>query len=486
MKRAVILAVFIALLSTLALPGSLPAEASATPTWTSIVAYFNPNPAPVGGPDELGIVVYSEDDDKALSLPQDVQMAPYQSGTLLIGKIIGEQGFKGSAVISSSTQVVAVYKQAPADNAPYSPIVYTSFDMSQAGQGRIYIPGVQRTTAYDTEIGVQNIETASVVMTPHFYGEDGSERVYDPVVVAGSHSYVFKASDYVEEEFYGSVVIESRLEITQMESRLVAAAQEVQGGGRRAYAYEGVSTGATELMMPEAGCQSGDIQKTSIYAVQNLGINPTNVSVDYYFYDANQNLQVVTSAAKQIQPNFSARFSPCDEDVADQLADIDYMTAVVRSDSEIIAAVCRMTAGNGLATAFLGQALPHSAGDFVTLLPYVEWSSSEDGIHTEIRVLNPNDDMADRVTIEYYNRKGSLVAEHAIGSTAGEGPIPPHGVRMSSPNTQRIIGKRGFTGAVIIRSSVPIVALARVTRSVDVDNFTVLGDDYSGIPYNFK
>ncbi len=486
MKRAVILAVFIALLSTLALPGSLPAEASAVPTWTSIVAYFNPNPAPPEGADELGIVVYSESDGKPLSLPQDVQMAPYQSGTLLIGKIIGEQGFKGSAVISSSARVAAVYKQVPSDNTPYSPIVYTSFDASQAGPGKIFVPGIQRTAAYDLEIGVQNIESAPAVMTLHFYNEEGSPAVPspDPVTVPANRSYVFKASDYIPDEFYGSVVIESQLEITGLPARLVAAVQEIQGGGRRAYAYEAVSTGSSQLLMPAAGCQAGDTQQTSIYAVQNLGGNPTDVYVEYFYYDENHELRALSSAPKTIQPSFSARFSPCDEDVAGELTGVEGMTAVIHSGTENIAAVCRLNANDGLMTAFLGQSAPASAGEFVTLLPYVEWSTAEDGIHTEILVMNPNDLDADDVIITYYNRKGEIAAEHFIGSTGGEGPLPAHSVRTSSPNSQRIIGKRGFTGAVVIRSSVPIIALARVTRFVDIDGFTILGDDYNGIPYN--
>ena len=486
MKRAVILAVFIALLSTLALPGSLPANAESTPTWTSIIAYFNPNPSDGDTPEELGVAVYGDNDSKKpLSLPKDIDMGPFQSGTLLIGKLIGQQGFQGSAVISSSVPVVAVYKQAPSDNAPYSPILYTSFDVSQAGQGKIYIPSIQRSAAYNSQIGVQNIETAAAVLTLHFYNENGEEPFTpDPIPVGANRSYVFKVSDFIGEDFNGSLVIESHLASTELTARLVGAVQEIQGGGRRAYAFEGVSSGSGQLFMPSAGCQAGESKQTTTYAVQNLGADATNVTVDYYYYDQDQNLQSVSSAEQTIQPGYSARFSPCDDEFNEQLTGIgSRMTAIVHSTGENIAAVCRLSAEDGLMTAFLGQPIPDNSSSYTVLLPYVEWSSQADGIHTEILVMNLSEGPANNVHVLYYDRKGKVVADHALGATDGDGPLPAYAVRTSSPSAMRIIGQRGFTGAAVIQSDTPVVALARVTRDVDVDGFTVLGDDYSGIPY---
>ncbi len=485
MKRAAFLAIATALLLTLVLPGSLPAQASTVPTWTSIIAYFNPNPGGVNPVEELGLIVYDDQGKLAISLPQDINMQPYQSGTLLIGKITGMQGFKGSAVMSSSVPVVAVYKQAPNDSTPYSPILYTSFDVSQAGLGKIYIPSIQRTLAYDSEVGVQNIETAAALMTLHFYNEDGTELSAGPFTVPANRSFVFRASDYLIEEFHGSMMIESLLaNTTELNARMVAAVQEVQIGGRRAYAFEGVSGGSPELFMPSAACAAGQSKQTTSFAVQNVGAGDSDVSVEYSYYDENQNLQTLTSSSKTLAPGFSARFSPCDADVAAQLSGVERMTAVIRSTAENIAAVCRLDADDGLMTAYLGQPAPTSPGRYYLLLPYVEWSAQAGGIHTEIVVMNTTGEAASDVDVIYYHRNGKVAAEHKIGSTGSDGPLPAYAARSSSPSSVRIIGARGFNGAVIIESSVPVVALARVTRDVDVDGYTVLGDDYSGIPYN--
>lgn len=484
MKRAVILAIFLALLSTLALPGSIPAEASGPPTWTSIVAYFNPNPGPPDSVEELGVAVYRSEESPPLGLPQGVSMRPFQSGVLLIGQIIQEPGFKGSAVISSSVPVVAVYKQAPADNIPYSPILYTSFDMSQTGQGKVYIPSLQRSAAYDSQIGVQNVEGGPVLLSLRFYGADGNVIDGGTVSVPANRSYVFKASDYFSEDFNGSAIIEGQLESTGLMARLVAAVQEVQGGGRRAYAFEGVASGSTELVMPSAGCQAGETLMTSSYTVQNVGGDATDISVSYYYYDDNGELQSVATTAGGVEPGFSAAFSPCDEEVAEELTGRN-LTAIIRSTGENIAAVCRLSANNGLMTAFLGQPIPASgAGVFRLLLPYVEWSPREGGIHTELLVMNPTDSPADDVRVIYYARSGSVAATHVLGAAGGEGPLPPYTVRTSNPSAMRIVGARGFAGAAIIESSQPVVALARVTRSVDVDGYTLLGDDYNAIPNN--
>jgi hypothetical protein len=47
-------------------------------------------------------------------------------------------------MVSATVPIMAVYKKVANNNEPYSPILYTSFDIGHAGQGDLFIPSVRR------------------------------------------------------------------------------------------------------------------------------------------------------------------------------------------------------------------------------------------------------------------------------------------------------------------------------------------------------
>jgi hypothetical protein len=117
------------------------------------------------------------------------------------------------------------------------------------------------------------------------------------------------------------------------------------------------------------------------------------------------------------------------------------------------------------------------------VLPYVEWATRASGFQTTISVMNASGNPAQNVKAYYYANKGSKhVAEHNISSA--DSPLLPWTRRTTSPVAARAVEGRGFNGAVILESDQPIVALARVVRTVDVNGYKTLGEDYNAIPYN--
>jgi hypothetical protein len=487
MKRVAFLSILIVLLTTLVLPGSIPVEAQSAPTWNSVIAYFNPNPGPVSPPEELSVVLYKEDGTPIyLDFGGDdgsIPMLPYQSGTLLLGQIVTDAEFKGSAMVSATVPIMAVYKRVANNNEPYSPILYTSFDISQAGQGKVFIPSVRRLTAYDTQIGIQNVESLAVELDISIYDLAGTQIHSVAASIPPLTSFIFKMSSYPEQipiPFEGSLVVRSRLAGTSVAARVVAAVQEIQSGGRRAFAYEGLAGNDTFLFMPTAACQAGETALTTAFTVQNTGAIPTNVHVDYINVEGDM---IANSHTATIAPYASFIFDACGEEVLEATQGQE-MSAVIFSDGENIAAVGKLESNDGLMTAFTGQPMEglSSGGVYRVVLPYVEWATRANGFQTTISVMNASAKPAQNVRALYFGNKGdSPVAIHNLGTTANS--LLPYTRRTTSPVAARAVEGRGFNGAVILESDQPIVALARVVRTVDVNGYKTLGEDYNGIPY---
>jgi hypothetical protein len=489
MKRVAFSLMMVVLLMTLALTGSAPVEAQTSPTWNSVIAYFNPNPGPLSPPEELSAVLY-RDNGEQIDLDFGgtngaIPMLPYQSGTLLLGQLNNDPGFQGSAMVSATVPIMAVYKRATSDSEAYSPILYTSFDISQAGQGVIYVPSVRRLPAYDTQVGIQNVESLAVDLEMTIYDADGAA-----VYTASSENlppltaFIFKMSSYAEQipvPFEGSLVVRARLAGTAVAARIVAAVQEIQMGGRRAFAYEGLAEADHFIFMPTAACQAGETAQSTAFTVQNTGTNSANIHVDYY--DGSGEL-IAASASAEVAPYASRTFDACSEEVIEFTQGKD-MSAVVVSEGQRIVVVGRLESSDGLMTAFTGQPMEGLAtgGAFRVVLPYVEWSTRTNGFRTTISVMNVGAEPAVSVKAYYYANKGGVpVAVHNLGTASD--PLLNYTRRTTSPVAARAVEGRGFNGAVILESDQPIVALARVVRTVDISGYKTLGEDYNGIPYN--
>jgi len=489
MKRVAFPIMVLVLLITLALPGSIPAAAQTSPTWNSVIAYFNPNPGPTSPPEELSVVLY-RDNGEQIDLDFGgvngaVPMLPYQSGTLLLGQLNGDAGFQGSAMVSATVPIMAVFKRAASDSEAYSPILYTSFDISQAGQGVVYVPSVRRLPAYDTQVGIQNVESLPVDLEITIYDTAGA--VVHTVAsenLTPLTAFIFKMSSYADQipvPFEGSLVVRARLAGTPVAARIVAAVQEMQMGGRRAFAYEGLSDADHFIFMPAAACQAGETAQTTAFTVQNTGAGAADVYVDYY--DERGDL-VAASAPLSVPPYAAATFNACAEDVLEFTQGKD-MSAVIVSPEHKVVAIGRLESSDGLMTAYTGQPMEGLAtgGAFRVVLPYVEWSTRANGFRTTIYVMNVSPEPALNVKAYYYaNKDGIPVAVHNLGTPSD--PLLNYTRRSTSPSAARAVEGRGFNGAVILESDRPIVALARVVRSVDISGYKTLGEDYNGIPYN--
>jgi hypothetical protein len=488
MKRVALPLIIIVLLMTLALPGSTPVEAEGSPTWSSVIAYFNPNPGPPSPPEEMSVVLYRADGTPVYldfgGVSGAVPMLPFQSGTLLLGEVNGEDSFKGSAMVSTTVPIMAVFKRSTSSTEAYSPILYTSLDISQAGHGVIFVPSVRRLVAFDTQVGVQNTESLKIDLHLTIYDAAGAEVLSTFAgTIEPRASFIFKMSSYPDQipvPFEGSLVVRAVLNGTSVPGRIVAAVQETQAGGRRAFAYEGLNGEDRFLFMPTAACQAGDTAQSTTFTVQNTGSSPTSMHVDYYDESGER---LGNTSSVEVAPYASYTFDACSEETLSFTQGMD-MSAVIVSEPELIAAVGRLESSDGLMTAYAGQPmeLMSSGGVYRVVLPYVEWSTRANGFRTTISVMNVSGAPAANVKALYYANKGSSpTAVHTLGSASN--PLMHYARRDTSPVAARAVEGRGFNGAVILESDQPIVALARVLRTVEVNDYRTLGEDYNGIPY---
>ncbi len=502
MKRALRVVVLLILLGVLVIPGPAPANAAGKTTWTSVVAYFNPNPQPDPLPPDytqpvLNVLFLQQGSTARRELLNDIEIKPYQSGTLLVGNVLRDPNFTGGAVISATVPVLAVYKQVSTETKePYSPILYTSFALSDAGLGTFYLPNVQANQAYDTRIGVQNVESLQIEVVLRFYSEEQGEFVTARKPLYNQRTLVINTSDALKEAyngameqptlpFRGSLVVQAFRAGNDDPARLVVVAQEIQGGGRRAYAFEGVNGGDSWVFMPNAMCEMGDNKMSAEMMVQNVGADNATVWVDYYSAAGDV---VATSPAVVIAPRYNHLFDACDEAVYAQTRG-QGLSAVIHSDGEPIAALGKVRSDDGLMTAYTGLRMPGSAlpgQPYRTVLPYVEWSPKSTGLRTYLTIMNVSNQPATDVRVLYYGSGGVLESSHWVArSDAQPGPLAPYARRTSNPGAARALNPdtNHFAGGVIVESDQPVVVVARVQRTVGTGSYNTLGDDYNGIPY---
>ncbi len=506
--RRVVFAVLVSFLAAGLAAGAALGGPLAQPTWNSIIAWFNPtsNADPTG----LSVVYFRDDGTSIPSAP--IEVDAHSSGTLYIGSILHDEDFEGSAVLSANMPVLAVYKQVAGAREAYSPILYNSFDLDMAGS-TYYLPFVQRQRDFDSQIGIQNVEPVDVDVKLEFYDSlSGNSFVYQPdeddfiyqpgedewKQIEPQSTWIFKLSDIDHEEmnngFSGTIVITGMKHVDQGEAhvqagRVVAVVKEVQAAGRRAYAYEGVNGGEDTIFLPSAFCEVGDGKMTTRYVVQNLHASEA-ASVSIKFYDGEDGNTVdplATLGPVSINAGYNAEFDACDSSVADAIRGKKVSAVAVSAGGQPLGAVGNVMSDDGLLTAFTAlrmQTVADGEGIYRMVFPYVEWATSKKGYRTTITVMNLGIANAVNMRANYYGNDGSPISVDFPMAT-DTSPLLPYAIRNSSAVIARAVdmSSNGFTGAVIISSDQPMAAVAHVERTVDVDDYGTLGEDYTGIPY---
>jgi hypothetical protein len=470
-------------------------------TWSAVIEYYNPTDE---NNQEISIIYYTTAGGFTQSDPLTVNA--HQAGTILVGQVGAATTFTGSAVISATVPLLSVYKQVSNTRDAFSPLLYTSFDIDEAGSGEFFIPTVRRVGGYDSQIAIQNVEsTTAADMTVTFYNYNtGTPAVTCNFAnVPALSAKIFKLSEVgslagcvgsISAGFDGSVVIGSQKDDAAGDARVIAVVQETEAGGRRAYAFEGIKAGATDVFMPTGMCKYGSTQQTTYFAIQNADTLAADVDVEYYnaagVLQGKQSLTNILAGAKVSLSSCECTTVICTATTGTFLGNVtgkNLSVRIVSTNGRQVAAVGKVMSTDGLMTAYTGRPAPSGSGPYTVVLPYVEWSASSLGYRTYMAVMNASDTTpAADVTATFYNPNGELVRSYNL-ATGGTYVIQPYAKRSFDPSIARALtsGMAGsFKGAVVISSDQPIVVLARVQRGVSgVKGITTLGEDYTGVLY---
>ncbi len=471
MKRVIFLSLAVIFLGSMAVPAaSAKASAAADLTWQSNIQYFNPGT-------ETGTlsVTYYKTDGTTIA-GGDIALVAHQSGNVLIGST-----FTGSAVVGSTIPVMAVYKQAADTGNTYSPILSTSFDLSMAGEGKFFVPSVLLTSTFESQIGVQNIEGGDIDVTLNFFDMAGTPYAFGPYTVKSGASYIGKTAELggLPKPFDGSLVVTAVFASTTDPARIVASVQDLQNGGQKAYAFEGsAAVDSTMVFMPTAACKYKSDSTT--FAVQNAGTDPADVVVEYYNTSGKK---VVAHPATSIPVGAKAVFNTCDKAVLKK-AKGKALTAVVYStNSQPLAAVGFVNNASKWTSAYVGQVAPGAGtdGKYRVALPYVEWQKASSNWRSYITIMNVGTGTVS-AKLYYYKNDGTLARK-----TAQSVKVKKYARGTTDPSKAKALvtkkkdpARSTMSGAVIVESTQPIVALVRIQKKVGA---RFLGDDYNGMVY---
>ncbi len=465
-KRILSLAVAVALLSGLVTIAA--AQSATSATWTSSVTYYTPSAT--GG--TLQIAYYAEGSATPVYAP-DITLQPHAAGSLFIGNVSGlPESFAGGAVLSADVPIIATYVQFAGGGqaGEYGRLLYSGFQASDAASA-YYIPTILYQKFGSTSmIGIQNTENSPITANLKVYAPGSTTPVVDEdYTIPAQSSEILAAADMtgLPTGFTGSAVIAAT-------GNVVASSQETDDNGRGAYAFEGVSGGASKFYMATMLCDAFGGQK-SYYAIQNAGSTDATVTIKFY---NTSGTEVATMPATVIGAGNKISVNPCDEGVPAGTSG----SAVIESTGAPVIAMGKVKAPNGMATAFVGQ----SAGYTRVAAPYIRWASDPASEwRAYVAVMNVGTANATNVIAHYYDGNGAEIGSETLASAGS--PLAQYIKVNSNASTAGALDGNGdfgidpYGGAIEIESDQPIVVVVRMTRGVSLGTTTMFAEDYNGV-----
>jgi hypothetical protein len=260
MKKLSILLI-VALLSTLLV---LPVSAQSI-TWTSGFQVQN-----LSSTTAASIIIYYYNQNGTLAIDPVMDSIPAMSNKTYY-PIHAADGFNGSVVVESTEPVVAI-----TNTLGNNPQYMASSESFAAGATAVNLPLIMRgNSGYYTWFNVQNAGTTDATVTVQYLaGTAGTSYTAPSVVIKPGASATFNQRDLAAlgTKFVGSAVITSNVPV-------VATVMQVGETYKNMMGYNGFTTGSTTVSLPlimsnNSGFYTG-------FQVQNVGTQPTVVTIDY-------------------------------------------------------------------------------------------------------------------------------------------------------------------------------------------------------------
>ena len=171
----------IALLLVLIVAGLYVANVSAHDNshWVSIKTYYTPST-------EGGTLSVNYFDGATAYTAGPFTLVGKSAGSINIGTTSVPEGFKGSAVLSSTIPVYSTYVQFEKDNPRgFSRSFYSGFSAEQAGT-KFFLPTVRSNNITTSTIGIQNVESYTITATINLIPITGTPVVTNVDIAPGA------------------------------------------------------------------------------------------------------------------------------------------------------------------------------------------------------------------------------------------------------------------------------------------------------------
>jgi hypothetical protein len=426
-------------------------------------------------------------------------IAANAGSSLFVGGLSGSEAlpaaFKGSAVMSADQPVVATLVQiaqplsSPVKNRPLSN------GFSSATSNVRLATVLKNKFHYNSIFSIQNAETNSAIdITVSLFNADNVGA--QPITIQQSNIPIGAAKYFdmftlpelnAVAEFNGSATVQAFRTGTSTPANIVGSSMEQQNDGLGTYAFEGVSSGSTEIYVATALCDVFAFLARTSYAVQNVHDTvDANVTVSYVGINNTTKDPVTGSETRTIAPGTKFSFLACNAVPADFTG-----AAKITSNVEIVAIAKAF--GTGFSTAWLGE----SQGSAKLALPYVRYSGDPEFASSKyqrafLAVQNVGDTTVSGAVIEYRDKNGTLLGTHALpdiapGAKANSTAIAATPASGVDPNFLLYFGNPeanpggGFGGAAIITGPAgsELIGIVRVQTA---DSEGSKSEDANAIP----
>lgn len=451
-----------------------PVQAAAYGTaFTTSITYQN-----VGsGPATIILEFYPEGDGTPISVDLP-QLNSFAGSSLFVGSLNEvSAGFTGSAVMNSDQPLVATLVQVPPSTSPVK--VRPLTNGYSGGASSVLVPTVLKNTfGFTSIISIQNVDSDGADLSVEFIPVSGTKFIEEVTNLPSGSAKYFDMGTYTNASlgstFNGSIRVTAKKTGTSDDGSVIATSIELGNSLNNAYGFEGATVFGNNLYMPSAFCKYTAASYLSVYAVQNVGTSPINITATY----SNGKSETYSNVAGGSKVSING----CGK--TGTLNPAGFIGSAIITGTGPITGMAKVSTNTGMITAFLG----FTEGAEKIALPFVRWTADatyNSGARSRgvIALQNLGSDLAaGDVVVEYYDKDGALVGTHTLPAIPAGGKVNSRPIDADASLVEfgyYSNGSYGGSAVVVGPAGSKLAAIVRISTN---GGGVLAAEDYNGIP----
>lgn len=450
-----------------------PAQAAAYGTqFTTSITYQN-----IGtGPADITLNFYAE----ASGTPIVINLAPlnkYAGSSIFVGSISQiASGFKGSAVMTSNQPLAATLVQVPPSSSAVK--VRPLSNSFTQGATQVLVPTVLKNMyGYTSIVSIQNVDSVGADIQVEFIPVSGTPFTVNVTNLPPNSAKYFDMGTFTNAglgtTFTGSIRATAKKTGTTNPGSIIATSVELGTSSNLAYAFEGATQPSNTLYMPSAFCKWIAASYQTVYAVQNVGTSPINITVNY----SNGNSEVYSD----VPGGSKVSINGCGK--TGTLNPTGFIGSATLVGTGPIVGMAKVSTNTGMITAFLG----FTQGAQKVALPFVRWTETQYDTGGRSRGVLAIQNIgatipAGDAVVEYYDKNGVLVGTHVLPEIPAGGKVNSRPIDANASLTEfgyYSDGSYGGSAVVVGSTGNQLAVIVRISTN---PGGVLAAEDYNGIP----